>query len=153
MPRRMRLSRQGWFAVGFIVILFLAFSALLARALGGAGAERSAVLTVVRAEARGDAHAALVEMPACHKEPACAAVVVDIVNKLKRPGDVQILAYDPSVRVALSETIGTARVAWRAGSSLPVVQCVRARREGPVAGPSVQLLSISPPIGRESACP
>jgi hypothetical protein len=149
----MRLSRQGWFGVGFVVILFLAFSALLARALGGSGAERSSVLAVVRAEARGDAPAALAEMPACRKQPACAAVVTDTVAKLRRPGNVQILAYDPSVHVALSETIGTGRVAWRAGTSLPVVQCVRARREGPVAGPSVELLSISPPIGRVSACP
>jgi hypothetical protein len=153
MARRMRLSRQGWFAVGFVVLVFLAFSALLARALGGAGAERSAVTGVVRAEARGDAPAALAAMPACRKEPACAAVVTDAVAKLRRPGDVQILAYDPSVRVALAETIGTGRVAWRAGGSLPVVQCVRARRQGPVDGAGVELLSISPPIGRESACP
>jgi hypothetical protein len=153
MARRMRLSRQGRFAVGFVVILFLAFSALLARALGGAGAERSSVLAVVRAEARGDARAALAEMPPCRKEPACAAVVADTVAKLRRPGEVQILAYDPSVRVALDETIGTGRVAWRVGGSLPIVQCVRARRQGPVDGAGVELLSISPPIGRESACP
>jgi hypothetical protein len=153
MPRRMRLSRQGWFAVGFVVIVFLAFSALLARALGGSGAERSAVTAVVRAEARGDAPAALARMPACRKEPACAAVVTDTAAKLERPGDVQILAFDPSVHVALDATIGTARVAWRAGGSLPVVQCVRARREGPLGGDLVELLSISPPIGRVSACP
>jgi hypothetical protein len=153
MPARMRLSRQGWFAVGFVVLLFLAFSALLARALGGEGAERSAVLAVVRAEARGDAPAALSHLPACAKEPACKGLVTATVAKLRRPGDVEILAYDPSVRVALDETVGTGRVAWRAGASLPIVQCVRVRREGPVDGAGVELLSISAPIGRESACP
>ena len=35
---------------------------------------------------------------------------------------------------------GTGRVAWRAGGSLPVVQCVKARREGPLTGGGVELL-------------
>lgn len=153
MRRRMRLSRQGWFAVGFVVLLFLAFSALLARALSGAGAERSAVLGVIRAEARGDVPSVLKAMPACQKVPACVGVVTDTVAKVRKPGDVQILAYDPSVHVALAETIGTGRVAWRIGTGLPIVQCVRARRQGPVDGAGVELLSVSPPIGREAACP
>jgi hypothetical protein len=35
---------------------------------------------------------------------------------------------------------------------LPVVQCVRVRREGPLTGADVELLAISSPIGREEGC-
>ena len=47
---------------------------------------------------------------------------------------------------------GTGRVAWRAGSALPVVQCVRVRRDGPLTGGDVELLSLSAPIGGEASC-
>ena len=74
--------------------------------------------------------------------------------KLKRPGEVEILRYDPSVQVTFTRTTGTGRLAWRAGrNGLPVVQCVRVRRDGPLTGNTVELLSISSPIGNESACP
>jgi hypothetical protein len=50
--------------------------------------------------------------------------------------------------------VGTARVAWRAGSSLPIVQCVRVRRAGDVfGGLTVQLLAISVRIKSDSSCP
>jgi hypothetical protein len=135
------------------VFVFLGLSALLARALGGAGNERAAVLAVAQAEARGDGRAVLDRLPACAAEPACAAVTQQRTLALKRPGRVEILRYDPSVELALEQTVGTGRVAWRAGTGLPVVQCVRVRRDGPLDGGGVELLSISPPIGRESACP
>jgi hypothetical protein len=149
----MRLSRRAWPAVAFAVFVFIGLSVLLARALGGPGAERAAVLAVVRAEARGDAEAVLKHLPACAKEPACAQVTRERVQGLRAPGRVEILAYEPSIRLALDETTGTGRVAWRAGTALPTVQCVRARRAGPLAGARVELLAISAPIGRESACP
>jgi hypothetical protein len=149
----MRLSRRAWLAIAFAAFVFIGLSLLLARALTGAGAERGAVLAVVEAEARGDAAAVLDRLPACRREPACAAVTRDRVAQLRRPGQVQILNYQPSVRVAIEQTIGTGRVAWRAGTSLPVVQCVRVLREGPLDGGRVELLSISAPIGRESPCP
>jgi hypothetical protein len=57
------------------------------------------------------------------------------------------------VQVTFTRTTGTGRIAWRAGSGLPVVQCVRVRRDGPLTGNTVELLSISAPIGNESACP
>jgi hypothetical protein len=149
----MRLSRRAWLAVAFAAFVFLGLSLLLARALGGAGAERSAVLAVVQAEARGDADAVLARLPACRREPACAQVTRDRVARLRRPGRVEILAYEPSVRVALEQTVGTGRVAWRAGGSLPIVQCARVLRKGALDGGQVELLSISAPIGRESPCP
>jgi hypothetical protein len=140
--------------VGFLVFVFLGVSAMLARALSAAGTERSQVLDVAKAEARGDAAKVLDLTPACGAEPACAATTREFVAKLKRPGAVEILRYDPSVQVTFTRTTGTGRIAWRAGSNgLPVVQCVRVRRDGPLTGNTVELLSISAPIGNESACP
>jgi hypothetical protein len=141
-------------AVGFLVFVFLGISALLARALSAAGTERERVLEVARAQARGDARRVLELTPACAAQPACAAATTGFVTRLKRPGDVEILQYRPSVQVTFTRTTGTGRLAWRAGrSGLPVVQCVRVRRDGPLTGNGVELLSISAPIPGQSACP
>ncbi len=94
----------------------------------------------------------LERLPACRAEPACAQVTRARVRELERPGAVQILTYRPSTRLSLTRRVGTGRVAWRAGESLPVVQCVRVRREGPLTGAGVQLLALSNPIGLESGC-
>lgn len=142
-----------YLVIGFLVFVFLGISALLARGLTGAGTERSRVLDLLEVQARGDADAVLAALPACRAQPACAQVTRDRVAELKRPGDVQILTYDPSVRIALTRQTGVGRVAWRAGTSLPVVQCVRVRRDGPLTGGDVELLSISAPIGGEESCP
>ena len=139
--------------VGFLVFVFLGISAMLARALSAAGTERSHALDVAKAEARGDASEVLDMTPACKAQPACAATTREFVAKLKRAGDVEILRYDPSVQVTFTRTTGTGRIAWRAGNGLPVVQCVRVRRDGPLTGNTVELLSISAPIGNDSACP
>jgi hypothetical protein len=139
--------------VGFAAFVFLGLSGLMARALTGAGDERSRVVELLEAQAAGDAERALAVLPACRGEPACVQVMRDRVAELRRPGDVEILTYDPSVRIALTSRTGVGRVAWRAGASAPVVQCVRVRREGPVSGGDVELLSISAPIGREESCP
>jgi hypothetical protein len=138
---------------GVGVFLFLAISAMLARALSATGTERSRVLELARAEARGDAATVLAGTGACAAEPACAAATRAFVAKLRRPGAVEILQYRPSVQLPLTRTTGTGRVAWRAGTSLPVVQCVRVRRDGPLSGADVELLSISAPIGTEADCP
>ena len=53
----------------------------------------------------------------------------------------------------MTRATATGRVAWRAGAGLPVVQCVRVRRDGPLTGADVELLSISAPIGNEAGCP
>ena len=138
--------------IGFAAFLFLGFSALLARALTGAGDERARVLNVLEAQAAGDAAGVLAELPGCRAQPACAEVTRTRVEELERPGRVEILNYQPSVQVALTRRTGVGRVAWRAGSSLPVVQCVRVRRDGPLTGADVELLSISAPIGNEDSC-
>jgi hypothetical protein len=140
--------------VGFGVFVFLGVSLMLARALSATGTERSRVLEIVEAQARGDADAVLKGTPACAREPACAAATRTFVARLERPGDVAILQYTPSIQLPLTNATATGRVAWRAGpTGLPVVQCVRVRREGPLSGAGVELLSISAPIGNEASCP
>jgi hypothetical protein len=138
--------------VAFAVFFFAALSFLLARGLSGSGTERGLVVELVRAQARGDAGAVLARLPACAREPACAQATRRRVAGLRRPGAVQLLSYAPSTRLALTRKVGTARVAWRAGAPLPVVQCVRVRREGPLTGGGVELLSISAPIPRQAGC-
>jgi hypothetical protein len=152
MPRARRRRTAVLIAAAFVVLLFAGLSALLARGLSGAGTERSAVLAVLQAQARGDGAGTLAQLPACRREPACARVTAERARSLRRPGRVQILAYAPTTRFALTRTTGTARVAWRAGDSLPVVQCVKARREGPVTGAGVELLAISAPIAHDGSC-
>ncbi len=139
-------------AAGFGVFVFLGLSFLLARGLTGSSTERGQVLELLEAQASGDAAAVLARLPACRAEPACAQVTRTRVRKLERSGAVQILNYEPSARLSLTRRTGTGRVAWRAGAGLPVVQCVRVRREGPLTGAGVQLLALSDPIGLESAC-
>jgi hypothetical protein len=139
-------------AAGFGVFVFLGLSFLLARGLTGSSAERGKVLDLLEAQARGDARAVLDQLPACREEPACARVTAQRVGELQRPGEVEILNYEPSTRLSLTRRTGTGRVAWRAGGSLPVVQCVRIRREGPLTGGGVTLLALSKPIDLEGSC-
>lgn len=137
---------------GFGLFVFLGLSFLLARGLTGSTTERGRVLEVLRAQARGDADAVLDKLPACRAEPACARLTRARVAELRRPGDVEILQYEPSARLSLTRKSGIGRVAWRAGQSLPVVQCVRVRREGPLTGGGVELLSLSEPIAIDGGC-
>jgi hypothetical protein len=140
-------------AIALGVFAFLAISLLLARALTGANAERSTVLAALRDQAAGDAPALLARMPACAQEPACARTARARVARLKRPGRVEIIRFEPSVQATLIRRTGTARVVWRAGDGLPVVQCARVRRQGPLTGGGAELLSLSDPIPGEAACP
>ena len=148
-----RVRRAGIItAIVFGIFVFLGISLLLARGLTGAGAERSRVLDVLRAQARGDAAAVLADLPACRRERACVSVTRERVARLRRAGRVQILTYTPSVQLSLTRQTGSGRVAWRAGTSLPVVQCVRVRREGPLTGGGLELLALSDPIPLDGSC-
>lgn len=140
-------------AIAFGVFVFLGISALLAKALGGAGAERAEVLTVLEAQARGDAGAVLARLDACRRQPVCVRLTRERVKRLARPGEVEIVRYDPSVQVALTRQAGTARVVWRtSGERFPVVQCVKVRREGPLSGGRTDLLALTDPIGLTGSC-
>jgi hypothetical protein len=139
--------------VGFGLFVFLGLSLMLARGLTATGAERDKVLDALRAQADGDANAVLRDMPACRAEPACVIATRERTKQLARPGRVEILTYAPSAQLALTRQIGTGRVAWRAGTGRPVVQCVRVAREGPLTGARVELLSLSAPIANDGSCP
>lgn len=140
-------------AIAFGIFVFLGVSALLAKALSGAGNERAEVLGVLEAQARGDAEAVLARLDACRAQPVCVRVTRDRVRRLKRPGRVQIVRYDPSVQVALTRQAGTARVVWRTDEErFPVVQCVKVRREGPLSGGRTDLLALTDPIGLQGSC-
>ncbi len=134
-------------AIAFGTFVFLGISFLLARALTGSGAERSRVhrgraRAGARGRRRGAEEAAGVRGRAGvrARDPGARG------GSSSGPARSQILTYAPSVRVTMTRRSGTGRVAWRAGDSLPVVQCVKARREGPLTGGGVELLAISKPI-------
>ena len=137
-----------------IAVCFLVTSAVLARWLATENRERSAVLELLRAEARGDAAAMLDKLEGCAASPPCRSVVADNARALRRDGEVKILAYGSGTRYATGTATGRTRVAWGiVDRGLPVVQCVDVRREGSVlAGHSITLQRLSRPIGRESSC-
>jgi hypothetical protein len=136
------------------ILLFVLISVGLARVFGANGSEQSEITSLVRAEAAGDQRAMLGGIEGCSQSTACRTRVADNAAKLKHPGHVSIIQLSPSTSFSLGGMVGTARVAWSAGSSLPVVQCVRVRRTGNVfAGLKVQLLEISVRIKSDSACP
>ena len=136
------------------VVLFLAISVGLARVFGANGAEESAITALVKAEAAGDQSGMLSRIQDCAQSQSCRTRVTENVANLRRPGAVTIIQLEPSTSFSLGGMVGTARVAWKAGSSLPIVQCVRVRRSGDVfAGMSVHLLKISIKIKGDSSCP
>ena len=137
-----------------LVVVFVAITALLARALTVDGAERTAIEGLLRAEAAGDPRAMASRISGCPGSPACRTRVSQDAGELKHPGKLAILELNPSAGFSLSSTLGTARVAWRAGGSLPIVQCVRVRRAGNVlSGLHIELLKVSRRIASNSDCP
>jgi hypothetical protein len=136
------------------VVLFVAISVGLARVFGANGTEQSAITSLVKAEAAGDQQAMLARIHGCAPSPGCRTRVAENAVDLKRPGAVTVIQLQPSTSFSLGGKVGTARVAWRAGSSLPIVQCVRVKRTGNVVGGlTVQLLEISARIKSDSSCP
>ncbi|MGI8428386.1 MAG: hypothetical protein ACR2OB_03565 [Solirubrobacteraceae bacterium] len=136
------------------VIVFVAVSALLARAFSATGAESAAVTDLVRAQARGDANGVLDRIHGCRASSACQVRVAQDVAALRHSGAVSILQVTPSASFSLSATLGTARVAWTVAASLPIVQCVRVRRTGNVlSGVHIELLKLSAKIKSDADCP
>lgn len=150
--RRTRITRIALIALG--VVVFLAISAWLARFLSTENAERDALVTLLRAEAAGDVQGVLAQLRGCRKEASCVATVRRDASAARRAGGVQILALSSPTAYSLANATGESRVAWRAGSSQPVVQCVLVHRHGnPLTGLSVTLLRLSAPIPGEADCP
>jgi hypothetical protein len=140
-------------AIVFGGFVFIGMTLLLTRALVGAGNERAEVLALLRAQAAGDVQGVIEQLPECAMVPVCGRIAGERTARLKRPGEVEILTYKPSVQVAMVRTTAFARVAWRTELRQdPVVQCVRVEREGPLNGAGVRLISIGDPIGGEAGC-
>lgn len=140
--------------IAVLIVLFLAVSAVLARVWSADGAESSAVIGLIQAEARGDTAAMLAKLSGCRADPSCRARVVATAAALRRPGSIIILQNQPSTGFSLTGTLGSARVAWRSGSGLPIVQCVKVRRAGnAISGLRVELLAITPRIRSDADCP
>jgi hypothetical protein len=138
-------------AIAAAVLLFVAVSAGVSRWLTADNAERDKVESLLRAQARGDAGGMLHELDRC--AGGCAERVSVNAQRLRRPGKLQIARYDSSTSHALGADTGQTRVVWKTPATLTVVQCVTVKRSGnPIAGIDVELLGISGPIGRESAC-
>jgi hypothetical protein len=149
-------SRRRLYLVGIAlaVLLFLLISAVLARVFSIDGTERTAITLLVKDEATGNQSAMIGRIKGCASSAACRARVATDASALRRSGAVSILQLQPSAGFSLTSTVGTARVAWTAGSSLPVVQCVRVLRAGDaLTGFSVELLRLSRRIPSDSDCP
>jgi hypothetical protein len=149
------LRRRSLLAlIGAGILVFLLISALLARVFSANGAEQSAITGLVKAEAAGNEAGMLARIEGCALSASCRARVAQDAAALRRSGTVSILQLQPSTSFSLGSMVGTARVAWRAGSSLPIVQCVRVRRTGDVlSGLRVELLELSAQIHSDSSCP
>jgi hypothetical protein len=141
--------------IGVVVLgVFLALSTVLARVLSLDGAERSAITTLVSYEAAGNAAGAISQIRGCARGPACRDGVAADVAALSQQGAVTIIQIQASAGFSLGSTVGTARVVWRVGFSLPIVQCVRVRRAGDaISGFQVELVAITPRIHTDANCP
>jgi hypothetical protein len=138
-------------AIALAVVAFLAVSALVARWLTTDNAERAQVTRLLDAQLRGDPGGMLRELDGC--TAACAAQVRANARRLRRPGPLQIVAYDSATAHALRSRSGPTRVVWKTPRTLTVVQCVAVRRTGSaVGGLTVHLLALSPPRSRTAAC-
>jgi hypothetical protein len=143
--------------IALVVLAALAFLAIsfgLARVLNANGAERSAIEALLTAQARGDAPGVIARIEGCGADPACRASARANATGLRSPGKVVLVRLDASTSFSLGGTSGTARVVWKTPQRITVVQCVRVHRGGDVLhGLSVLLMSLSRPIGHQSACP
>ncbi len=148
------MRRAYLVAIAAAAIVFLVISALLARVLSANAAEQSAITALVRAEARGDRSAIVASIVSCRTTAACRLRASENAAALRHPGTVSIIQLQPSTSFSIAGTRGTARVAWNVGGSLPIVQCVRVRRNGnAISGLHVELLEISLRIKSDAACP
>jgi hypothetical protein len=146
------VSRRVKLLIAVGVVAFLAISFELARYLTTENRERDAVYALLRDQARGDASAMLARLSDC--DARCRTAVEANARRLKRAGEVKILAYDSSTAYALGSASGPTRVAWTiVNRQLPVVQCVDVHRGGNVlTGATISLRRLSLPIDSQGTC-
>ena len=148
------MSRRALIVIAVALVAFLGISFVLARWLTTENRERNAVYALLEAQARGDARGMLARLEDCAGDPGCVATVRRNARRLRRPGELKILAFESGTSYALGSARGETRVAWTViDRGLPVVQCVDVERGGTMlAGRVVTLRRLSPPIGRQSSC-
>lgn len=130
---------------------FVVVSLLVGRWLQADSVERSRVHALLTAQARGDAAGMARQLDGC--DGSCRAGLAALARTLRRKGDVEIVRLDSRTAHALGERTAPARVVWTAPGALTTVQCVVVRRTGTaLSGPTVSLLRLSAPIGRQAAC-
>ena len=146
------MSRRTKLLLAAGVVLCLGIGLLLARYLSTENTERDAIYALLRDQARGDVPGMLRRLDGC--DASCRTAVESNARRLKRPGDVKILAYDSSTSYALGGASGPTRVAWTiVNRQLPVVQCVEVQRTGSVlTGRAINLRRLSAPINSTGSC-
>jgi hypothetical protein len=149
-----RLPRRRLIAFGSVaLVVFVAFSILLARYLSTENVERGEVLALLKAQAAGDARGMIARMSGCSARPGCVAQARLNAATLRRTGSVKILTLKSQTAYTLTSASGTTRVAWTVIGRLPVVQCVAVSRGGnALSGLSVTLTGLSRPIPGEADC-
>lgn len=147
-PRRIVLIVIG-------ALLFLAISAALARFLTPDNLERERDVTLIEAEAKGDAASMIRQLRGCAANPACVRIQRENAadQRLRRAGEVKILALNSATANSPAGATGRTRVAWTVLGKLPVVQCIDVERTGnALSGVHVTLLALSRPIDNEGNC-
>jgi hypothetical protein len=135
------------------VAAFVLLSFVIARVLTVGNAERDAAYRLVRAEAAGDQAAVLGLVRGCAGDPACLERARRTIARVQHPGSAKILRFDGPGGIALAGRSGPARVAWKVGTALPVVQCVRLRTTGnPFGGYTVRITGVDEPTALDEPC-
>jgi ribosomal protein L29 len=148
------VSRAGRIALlAAAVAAFVVLSLVIARVLTIGNAERDAVYRLVRAEAAGDQAAVLSRVHGCAGDAGCVQRVRRTIARVQHSGRAKLLRFDGPGGIALTGRSGPARVAWKVGTALPVVQCVRLRTTGdPVGGYTVRITGVDEPTALDEPC-
>ena len=148
------MSRPGRIALlAAAVAAFVVLSLVIVRVLTISNAERDAVYRLVRAEAAGDQAAALSRVHGCAGDAACVQRVRRTIARVQHSGTARLLRFDGPCGIALTGRSGPARVAWKVGTALPVVQCLRLRTTGdPVGGYTVRITGVQEPTALDEPC-
>jgi len=88
------------------VVVFLGISFELARYFNTETQERNAIFVLLKDQARGDAAAMVARLDGCASDPACRATATRNAARLRRRGEVKILAYDSKTAYALGDKQG-----------------------------------------------
>jgi hypothetical protein len=149
------MRRRGVIALIVVgIVVFLAIATLLTRAFNVGDAEDAAITNLVQAEASGHTSEVVDLITGCRASVACRARAAVNTAALKHPGKITIAEINPSSTFSVTSTMGTARVAWVAGNSLPRVQCLAVRHAGSAfSGFTVELLVVSRRIASGADCP